>query len=60
MVHWWVLVHCGQSGQKSSYLLMISSLVQQEIFARNQSGWWLGHFGHLLQFVTNWGWIITN
>jgi hypothetical protein len=60
MVPWWVLVHCGQSGQKASYLLMISSLVEQEIFARHQSDWWLGHFGHLPQFVTNWGWIIAN
>jgi hypothetical protein len=46
--------------KKSTYLLMISSLVQQEIFARHQSDQWLGHFGHLPQIVTNWGWIITN
>jgi hypothetical protein len=61
MVGWWVPVHRGHAGQKSTCLLMISSLVQQqEIFARHQSDWWLGHFGHLPQFVTNWGWIITN
>jgi len=60
MVGWWVPVQCGQSGQKSTYLLMISSLVEQEIFARHQSERWLGHFGYLPQFVTNWGWIITN
>jgi len=53
-VCWLVLVHCGQSGQKSTYLLVTSSLVQQEIFAGHGSDLWpalvtLGTHHNLLQ-----------
>jgi hypothetical protein len=40
MVCWLVLVHCGESGQKSTYLLDFKPCKKQEIFAGHGSDLW--------------------